>query len=165
MVQLIKGPGAPGDQVESLDDLAREAKTMQASEQAAEATRTNQAHQQARVEEGQAAVSQAAALAGALLKGRDMLADMMDESGALPRDRLMAIWTDKKVTDLAEPVAAVLERHGSQLEPFFDQYGPYFMLAFVAVMPTLATVKAVRHYKALNVPTREVPAGEGAAGG
>lgn len=157
-------PAGPGH-VEDLGALAREAAQLQNGEQA-EAARTSQASHQAQAEQGaQAAASQAEQLASALLVGRDMLADMMDESGALPRDRLLAIWTDKKVVSLAGPLSAVVDRHGAQLEPFFDQYGPYAMLAFVALMPTLATVKAVRHHKALNVQAREVPAGEGAPGG
>ncbi len=176
MVKVLTAPPAapgatatPGDaagpgNVENLQDLAREAEQLQQGEQAQQARTAEsqqQASAQASAQEMNEAVKEVAAM---LCAGRDMVADFADEAGILPREKTLTIWSNDALTKLAGPLLVVADRHGGQLGPFLEKHGPYIALIGAAIMPTLATVKAIRHHKALTVQAREVkPSGEGAA--
>lgn len=152
-------------QVESMDALTREAATMQSSENAT-ADKAAQANQQAesgqRQAQASAAVSEITQVLGVV---RNMAANMADATGLLPRAKTMEIWSDAQLGDLAMPLLAVMERHGSQVNEFFQRYGPYVMLIGAAAMPAIATVKAMREHKAITVPSRVVEPAPGPAKG
>lgn len=168
MVKMITdGPGAAagaGD-VEDLQLLAREAKTMQAGEQAA-ASSANQAQQQAQAaqqaEQINAAVQE---VAGVLCVVRDLAAEIAHELDKLPRDVTLSIWTDDRIVKIAAPAGALAEKHGAVIQAFMEKWGPLLMLGASLTMPTVATIKAARAYRPLPTTAREVPAGEGAPGG
>lgn len=168
MVKLItdKGPGAAGpDQVENLGDLAREAASMDASAQAA-ANGASQAQQQAQAQQQQQQTSAAVEqLAAVLCVVRDIAVELAHELDKLPKPISLGIWTDERMRSLAMPLNAIAQEHQEVVEAFFAKWGPLLMLGASLTMPTVATIKAVRAYKPLPTTAREVPAGEGAAGG
>ena len=169
-VQKIEAPSATPGGVESLADIANEAAFMQAGEQS-ESDRARQAQQQANA--GQQQAQQHAQMASmsqevvqVLVMVRGIAADLADAAGALPKATTMGIWSDDRIAGLAGPLALVLERGGDQLSAFMERYGPYMALIAAGAMPAIATVKAVREHKAINVQARvvrdEQPEGEGA---
>lgn len=178
MVKKINGPdlvdaAAPAPagpvQVESLDDLTREAQGMQQGEQADQA-RAQQSQQQAEAGQRQAqAASAVNDIVQVLRVARNMGANLAEAADVLPKDKVLEIWSDAQLGDLAMPLLAVMERHGGQVNAFLERYGPYVMLIAAAAMPAIATIRAVRDHKAITVPSRVVPAaprpGEGATGG
>lgn len=167
----VADASAPGPtvQVENIDTLITEIVSEKTAEQI-DASRNQQAqetHQQAQAkaeaQQQQAEVLEAVQeVADLLIKGRDMIAEMAGESGLLPEEKVLAIWTDKKVAGIAMPLIVVLDRHGGALKPFFKEYGPIVMLGAALALPTIATVKAVRAHRAIPVKSRVVP--EGGAG-
>lgn len=159
---------APGPtvQVENIDSLITEIVGEKTAEQI-DASRSQQAqesHQQAQAkaeaqqqqEEVLEAVQEVADL---LIKGRDMIAEMAGESGLLPEQKVLAIWTDKKVAAIALPLIVVMDRHGGAIKPFLKEYGPIVMLGAALALPTIATVKAVRAHRAISVKSRVVEEG------
>lgn len=174
MVKKIEGPDASGTasppaahpaQVESMDALIREGAGMQANENA-DADRTNQAHEQAQDGQRQAqAASAVSEIVQVLRVARNMGANLAQAMDVLPKDKVLEIWSDEQLTDLAGPLLAVCERHGDQVSAFLAQYGPYVMLIGATAMPAIATVKAIRAHKPITVKAQVVPAGEGVTGG
>lgn len=173
MVKKIEAPNTPGAasapagpvQVESLEALAREAANMQQGEQNDQA-RAEQ--QQAQAETGQRqaqATSAVVELVTVLRFARNMGADFADAAGVLPRAKTHEIWSDEQLGSLALPLTAIMERHGSEISAFFEQYGPYVMLVGAAALPAIATVKAVRAHKAIDVKAHAVPAAPTPDGG
>lgn len=157
-------PAAHPAQVESMDALIREGAGMQASENA-DADRTNQAHEQAEAQQNQAmAESVMAKVEKMLLKARDMGVRAAHATDTLPRDQAMAIWTDETVKEAAEPLLEVAAQHSEKLNAFMDRFGPVVMLAIAIGPPAWATFEAAKAHKrkTVTVPSREVPAGEGA---
>lgn len=174
MVKQVKGPdlvdtAAPPPagpvQVESLDDLTREAEGMQQGEEDAQYIgKTAKARAESEQRQAQAA-SAVTEIVQVLRVARNMGASLAEAADVLPKDKVLEIWSDAQLGDLAMPLLAVMERHGGELNAFLERYGPYVMLIGAAAMPAIATIKAMRHHKAITVPSRVVPAGEGATGG
>lgn len=167
MVQLIKqieGPAPGPGGVESLDSLAREGAALHAAENV-ESAKINQergeaqaGQQRAQADHQQAQTAEAVKeVAGLLGAARDMAADLMQETGVLPAEKTLAIWTDQKLHAIAAPLMAVMERHGARIGPYLESYGPFVALGVALAVPTVGTIKAVRAHKAIPVESRIVP--------
>jgi hypothetical protein len=155
---------SPGG-VEPLSSIASEIE----KERQAEAQQGQQTQQQqAKVEHASANAARAQAVAEIvqfLKPVRDMADATVTEFDKLPAGKFAEIWSDKKLEAIAEPLIVVMERHGEAVAKFMTDWMPYFALAGATLMPSIATVKAMRQHEAINVKAREVQASQGGQGG
>lgn len=151
-------PGDP-EAVESLESIAREVESATQAEATAAAP-AQQAQQQAQAQAHQAEAAAASKeLLRVLIVGRNMGARLASATNVLTDAKVHEIWSDAQLAELVDPLMAVMDRHGDDINAFFEKFGPYVMLAVAAGMPAWATLTAVREHKAntINVTSRVVP--------
>lgn len=91
-----------------------------------------------------------------LTMARDMAAPMVESMGYLKPGETAQIWTKARLTAIAEPLVAIMERHGIGMAEAMSQYGPYFALIVGLWAPSMQTWAAIQaNAIALTAPPTE----------
>jgi hypothetical protein len=141
------GPAA----VESLDDLAGLARTLDTPPGAPVVDPQAAADAERRTREAQVAAC-ARDFAELLEVARESLAPLLEEGGVLKPGQVAAIWDDKALKRIAYPLAVLAQRHGLNADAVMEQYGPWLLLAAGIGLPGFATFKAIKANRQAPAP-------------
>ena len=132
------GPAA----VESLDDLAGIARTLEApAGPVVDPAAAAEAERRAR----DAAITATTRDFTELLQvARAAVEPLIEQGGALKPGQVAEIWNDAALQRIAYPLATLAHRYGLGANEIMEQYGPWLMLAAGIGLPGFATFKAIK---------------------
>jgi len=143
------GPAA----VESLDDLAGLARTLDTPPGAAAPVVDPKAAADAERRAREAEVAACARDFAELLQvARESVAPLLEDSGALKPGQVAEIWNDQALKRIAYPLAVLAQRHGLNADAVMEQYGPWLLLAAGIGLPGFATFKAIKANRQAPAP-------------
>ncbi|MBN9407621.1 MAG: hypothetical protein J0H69_00600 [Burkholderiales bacterium] len=126
--------------VESLDELANQARTIDMPA----AAPAVQAAQAAAAQAAHATMEQDWVDTFKMLRGMGMVA--LQRVRGIPPETVKEIWSDAALEQIAAPAAEICRRHGLSIGDMMDRWGPYIGLTMALGVPGFAT------YELLHAP-------------